>query len=159
MKLWGSCITFRGSYLYTCFSGICSFITTNLAYQDTPTYPDTLTGPCLDKLEPSAVWVRGSSSELATGVCPAYRLTASDGLEQRQAVEIKSWRYNVLFQLLKEEGFSEWASYYALIYGCKPSQIILYTTPQDKLLRQEWVDLEADPKSILPLHPAATIFI
>lgn len=71
--------------LYTCFSGICSFITTNLAYQDTPTYPDTLTGPCL-----SRVWVRGGSGELATGVCPAYRLTASDGSHLKNDTQWKS---------------------------------------------------------------------
>lgn len=90
MGLWESCITCRHSYLYTCFSGICSFITTNVAYQDRPTYPDTLTGPCLDKVEPSRDWVRGGSSELATGICPAYRLTASDGSRLKNNTQWKS---------------------------------------------------------------------
>lgn len=68
------------------------FINRNIAYQNTPTHPDTHTGPCLDKLELSMVWVREGRGELATGVCSAYSLNASDRLCLKNDTVLKQWK-------------------------------------------------------------------
>lgn len=64
----------------------------NSAYQNTPTHPDTHTGPCLDKLELSMVWVREGRGELATGVCSAYSLNASDRPRLKNDMVLKQWK-------------------------------------------------------------------
>lgn len=53
-------------FIYTCIS------------EYTYTHRLAHAGPCLDKLELSMLWVREGRGELATGVCSAFSLNASD---------------------------------------------------------------------------------